>query len=131
MSADLYEQTHFLLMKAAYEDKDIHEYRKEREELLDHYVMLIKDDPMNLILQLEFGMYYMEYEQLYKTAYPTLRIIPKSNQAINQMIRTQVTQPTYLKQDITAYGGAKTRKQGRMRKHRKTNTRQNTRKFRR
>jgi len=125
MSADLYEQTHFLLMKAAYEDKDIHEYRKEREELLDHYVMLIKDDPMNLILQLEFGMYYTEYEQLYKTAYPTLRIVPKSKQAINQTIGAQVTQPLYRNTGVAAYGGAKTRK------HRKATKKQKTRKSRR
>jgi len=121
----LYEQTHFLLMKAAYEDKDIHEYRKEREELLDHYVMLIKDDPMNLILQLEFGMYYTEYEQLYKTAYPTLRIVPKSKQAINQTIGAQVTQPLYRNTGVAAYGGAKTRK------HRKATKKQKTRKSRR
>jgi hypothetical protein len=105
LSADLYEQYYGLLIKAAYEDKDIDAYQEEREILLDHYTLLLEEDPMNQILLMEYMLYTMEYTRLYNKPYISKVNLQTamSRQNYNQTIQEQ--QILKERPTIEAYGG--------------------------
>jgi hypothetical protein len=113
LSADLYEQHYGLLIKAAYEDKSIDAYQEDREILLDHYTLLLEEDPMNQILQMEFLLYNMEYTRLYNTPYiPNVKV----QTAMSRMNYTPTIPEQGIPKErptIEAYGGRRNSKKTR------------------